>query len=298
MGTLQYATTFNNVLRELYGQLLTSVDLFNSNQDLKIINGKDIKIPVLSVSGYKDHTRGAGFNSGTYLNDYETKSLDHDRDIEFAIDPMDVDETNLVVSVGNIQNRFERTQAIPELDCYTYSKLYAEAKRVGAVIDNTVLTTANILDKIDSDIEAFADAGVPLERLIMYATSGVQKLIKNADKIEHTLDASKGAALDRRVYGVDDIGKIVSVPKSRFQTKFDFTDGYKTTAAGKQINYIIVDPEAQVSRVKYSYINVFTPGTDSRTADRYMYQNRRYNGTFGIDQLLKQGVRINAEAEA
>lgn len=298
MGTLQYATTFNNVLRELYGQLLTSVDLFNSNQDLKIINGKDIKIPVLSVSGYKDHTRGAGFNSGTYSNDYETKSLDHDRDIEFAIDPMDVDETNLVVSVGNIQNRFERTQAIPELDCYTYSKLYAEAKRVGAVIDNTVLTTANILDKIDSDIEAFADAGVPLERLIMYATSGVQKLIKNADKIERTLDVSKGAALDRRVYGVDDIGKIVSVPKSRFQTKFDFTDGYKTTAAGKQINYIIVDPEAQVSRVKYSYINVFTPGTDSRTADRYMYQNRRYNGTFGIDQLLKQGVRINAEAEA
>lgn len=298
MSTLQYATTFNNVLRELYGQLLTSVDLFNSNQDLKIINGKDIKIPVLSVSGYKDHTRGAGFNSGTYSNDYETKSLDHDRDIEFAIDPMDVDETNLVVSVGNIQNRFERTQAIPELDCYTYSKLYAEAKRVGAVIDNTALTTANILDKIDSDIEAFADAGVPLERLIMYATSGVQKLIKNADKIERTLDVSKGAALDRRVYGVDDIGKIVNVPKSRFMTKFDFTDGYKTTAAGKQINYIIVDPEAQVSRVKYSYINVFTPGTDSRTADRYMYQNRRYNGTFGIDQLLKQGVRINAEAEA
>ena len=31
-----------------------------------------------------------GYNGGTYANEFETKSLDHDRDIEFDIDPMDV----------------------------------------------------------------------------------------------------------------------------------------------------------------------------------------------------------------
>ena len=46
--------------------------------------------------------------------------------------------------------------------------------------------------------------------------------------------------------------------------------------------------------MKYSYIHLFEPGSDSRTADRYLYQNRRYNGTFGIDELLKAGCRINA----
>ena len=128
MAVLEYATIFSNVLRELYGQALTCDDLYHSNSDIQIINGKDIKIPKLSVSGYKDHTRGAGgFNSGIYSNGYETKNLDHDRDIEFAIDPIDVDETNMVVTIANIQTRFEKTQAIPELDCYTYSKLYTEA---------------------------------------------------------------------------------------------------------------------------------------------------------------------------
>ena len=296
MAVQEYAVTFSNVLKELYGQLLTSNDLFESNPDIQIVNAKDIKIPSLTVSGYKDHTRGSGFNAGTFTSDFETKTLTHDRDIEFAIDPMDIDETNLVVSIANLQNRFERTQAIPELDCFTYSKLYAEAVRVGVTVDNTVLTTANILDKIDTDIAAFAEAGVPLERLIMYATPGVQKIIKNAEGIERTLNADKSGAIDRRVYSIDDIRKIQGVPSSRFKTAYNFTDGYAVATAGKQINYMIVDPEAQVSRVKYSYIKVFTPGTDSRTADRYMYQNRRYNGTFGIDQLLAQGIRINAEA--
>lgn len=61
---------------------------------------------------------------------------------------------------------------------------------------------------------------------------------------------------------------------------FDFTNGCVADSSAKQIDYILIDPEAQVSRVKYSYINVYTPGSDSRTADNYIYQNRKVNGTF------------------
>ena len=177
MAVLEYATIFSNVLRELYGQELTCDDLYHSNSDIQIVNGKDIKIPKLSVSGYKDHTRGGSFNSGTYSNGYETKTLDHDRDIEFTVDPLDVDETNLVVTVSNIQNRFEKTQAIPELDSYTYSKIYTEAKRVNAKIKTTALTSANVLSDFDDNLEAFAEAGVPLDRVILYATPSYKKLL-------------------------------------------------------------------------------------------------------------------------
>jgi len=48
--------------------------------------------------------------------------------------------------------------------------------------------------------------------------------------------------------------------------------------------------------VKYSYINTFTPGHDSRTTDCYLYQNRRYNGTFALDQELEKACIINREA--
>lgn len=296
MAVLEYATIFSNVLRELYGQELTCDDLYHSNSDIQIVNGKDIKIPKLSVSGYKDHTRGAGgFNSGTYSNGYETKTLDHDRDVEFAIDPMDVDETNLVVSIGNIQQRFEKTQAIPELDCYTYSKIYSEAVRVGATIKTDALTAANVLSDFDDNLEAFSEAGVPLDRVIMYCTPTYKKLLKNADGIQRTLEISSAKGIDRRVRSLDDINKIKEVPSARLKSLFDFTNGCIADATAKQIDYILIDPEAQVSRNKYSYIKVFTPGTDSRTADNYMYQNRRFNGTFAIDELMKQGVIIHAE---
>ena len=297
MPALEYTTLFSNVLRELYGQELTCNDLYNSNSDIQIVNGKDIKIPKLSVSGYKDHTRGAGgFNTGTYSNGYETKTLDHDRDIEFAIDPLDVDETNLVVSIANIQKRFEKTQAIPELDCYTYSKLYAEGSRVGSTIKTTALTSANILSDFDDNLEAFAEAGVPLDRVILYCTPKYKKLLKNAEGIQRTLEMNGGGKVDRRVRSLDDIDKIKEVPSSRLKTLFNFTNGCIADETAKQINYILIDPEAQVSRNKYSYIKVFTPGTDSRTADNYMYQNRRFNGTFAIDELLKQGMIIHKEA--
>lgn len=298
MAELKYATVFSKHILDLYDIDLKSVKLFQSNEDIQIVKGKDIKLPKLSVGGYKDHNRTSmGFNTGSYSNDYETKQLDHDRDIEFAIDPMDVDETNQVVSIANVQKRFEKKQAIPELDCYTFSKLYSEAKRVGAHIDNTVLTKANVLQKFDEDMEALEDAGVPLSRCIMYCTSEYKTLLKNAEGVTRVLDVSKSNSLDRNIHSMEDLGEIVPVPKERFKTKYNFSDGYAVASDGVQINYIIVDPEAQVSRVKYSYINVFTPGHDSRTADKYLYQNRRFNGTFALDDMLRTSTRINAVAE-
>lgn len=296
MAVVEYATIFSNVLRELYAQDSKSYDLFQSNLDLQLFNGKYIKVPTLSVSGYKDHTRGSSFNAGSFTQNYETKSLDHDRDIEFIVDPMDVDESNLTASVANIQKRFDTTQAIPELDAYTFSKIYTEFVRVGGTVSTTALTAANVLSTLDADMQAMEDAGVPLDRVILYCTSAVKKLIKESSEVTRMLSAADGNGIDRRFKTIDDIQKIVTVPSNRFKTAFNFSNGFTPATAAKQINYILIDPEAQVSRNKYSYIKVFTPGHDSRTADNYLYQNRRYNGTFAIDELMPTGCKINADA--
>lgn len=293
-NTINYAEKFSPQLRELYGQESTCDALYHSNSDINVVGAKEIHIPVLSVSGYKDHNRNVlSFNGGTYTNDYETKTLDHDRDIEFAVDPMDVDETDEILSLANIHNRFERTQAIPERDAYTYSKLYAEAERVGSEIKTTTLTVENILSDFDTNLEILEDKGVPLDRLILFCTPTYKKLLKNAEGIQRTLDIKNGGGIDRRVHSVDDISNIVTVPSARFKTLYDFTDGWKAGVGAKQINYILIDPEAQVSRDKYSYIHFFTPSSDSRTADKYLYQNRKYNGTFAIDQLFVDGCIIS-----
>lgn len=300
MAVLNYVTQFSTRILDMYGHDLISDPLYHTNEDIKIVGAKDIKLPRLSVSGYKDHDRSTlGYNSGNYSNDFETKQLDHDRDIEFFVDPMDVDETNQIVAIANIQARFEKRQAIPELDCYTFSKLYTEAVRTGATIRTTPITTVNILADFDDNCEMFEDLGVPLSRCILFCTSAYRKTLKNAEGIQRVMAVNGGSdGIDRRVHSMDDLGEIRTVPLERFKTAYDFTDGYKADSTGKQINYILVDPEAQVSRVKYAYINTYTPGHDSRTADNYLYQNRRYNGTFALDQELKKACIINVEAGA
>lgn len=291
MAELKYADIFSQHIIDMYEQELKSNALFNSNGDIQITNGKQIKLPKLSVSGYKDHSRTSmGFNAGTYSNDYEVKVLDHDRDIEFAIDPLDIDETNMVVSIANIQKRFETTQAIPELDCYTFSKVYTEAVRAGASVSTTEITSANVINDFDERLAELEDAGVPLDRVVMYVTPAYKALLKEAFTRSYP-NGDKG--MDRRIHSIDDINTIITVPSARLKTAYNFTNGCVADTNAGQINYIMIDPEAQVSRVKYSYINVFTPGHDSRTADKYVYQNRKFNGTFALDPLMKVACKIN-----
>ena len=285
MAVYSYAEQFERELQQKYSRELVSYDLTNSNPGIKFINAQTIKLPRLTLSGYKDHSRTSmGFNAGTISNDWEPKKLMHDRDIEFALDPMDIDETNLVLEVANIQNVFEEEQAIPEKDSYRFSKLYAEAKTYaskGAVIDNTVLTATTILDWFDTQMEKMDDNAVPLEGRILYVTPAMNKLLKNASQIQRSINVnSNNGNIDRRVYSLDDV-KIIKVP----------------SASAKQINMILIHPSCVVSRDKYAYMKLFTPGTDSRTADKYVYQNRYYTDTFLIENKAC-GIAINAEAES
>lgn len=80
MAITEYAGKFSNVLRDLYGQELKSDALFHSNTDIQIMNGQFIKIPKMSVSGLKDHTRGGAYNTGSVTQSYQPAQLDHDRD--------------------------------------------------------------------------------------------------------------------------------------------------------------------------------------------------------------------------
>lgn len=300
MAVYDYAEMFTRQLAQKYERELISYDLTLSNQGIKFLNAQTIKIPRLTVSGYKDHNRSSiGFNTGSVSNDWEPKKLQHDRDIEIPIDPMDVDETNLVVEMANIQNIFEEEQAIPEKDSYRFSKLLTEATTYasnGAVVDENVLTKATILEWFDEKMARMDDNSVPQDGRILYLTSAMQKLIKEADGITRTFSVGTAGVIDRRVHTLDDV-IMKQVPSGRFKTKYNFTDGCVPAADAKQMNMILVHPSCVISRDKYAYMKVFTPGTDSRTADKYIYQNRYYTDTFLIERKAC-GLAINKEAGA
>lgn len=294
MAVYDYAEKFTNLLQQKYEKELCSDALTKSNTNITFINAQTIKLPRMALTGYKDHSRTPGFNAGSMSNDWEAKKLSHDRDIEFFVDPMDIDETNLTLSVANIQNTFETEQAIPEKDSYRFSKLHAELTTYNGSINTDIVDAANFLEIFDEEMSKMDEAGVPEEGRILYVTPTMRKIIKNADGIDRMISVSTPSNINRKVHSLDDV-TIKMVPASRMKTKYDFTEGCVAAADAKQINFILVHPSAVVCRDKYSYIKLFTPGTDSRTADGYLYQNRSYGDLFLLERKVP-GVAMNVEA--
>ena len=296
MAIYDYATTFTQLLQQKYAKELCSDALAQSNLGVKFINAQTIKLPRMAVTGYKDHTRTPGFNAGTLSNDWEAKKLEHDRDEEFWIDPMDIDETDLTLSVANIQNTFEREQAIPEKDSYRYSKLHAEMTRLSGRIDTTVITASNFLEAFDEEMSIMDEAGVPEEGRMLYVTPSMYKIIKEAEGIQRVMSVTTPSTINRNVHSLDNV-TIKMVPAARMKTKYDFTEGCTAAEDAKQINWILIHTSCVVCRDKYSYIKLFTPGTDSRTADGYLYQNRNYGDLFLLEKKV-EGCAMNVEAGA
>lgn len=296
MAVYDYAETFTNLLQQKYAKELCSDELTKSNPGVTFLNAQTIKLPRMTVSGYKDHTRTPGFNAGTLSNDWEPKKLEHDRDIEFFVDPMDIDETNLTLSVANIQNTFETEQAIPEKDSYRFSKLHSELTTYSGRIDTTVITAVNFLEAFDTEMAYMDEAGVPEEGRILYVTPSIRKIVKEAEGLQRMMTVTTPSTVNRNVHSLDDV-TIKMVPAARMKTKYDFTDGCVATADAQQINWILIHPSCVVCRDKYSYIKLFTPGTDSRTADGYLYQNRCYGDLFLLEKKV-EGCAVNVTATA
>lgn len=294
MAVYNYAEVFTNLLQQKYAKELCSDALTKSNLGVKFINAQTIKLPRMTVSGYKDHTRTPGFNAGTLTNDWEAKKLAHDRDIETWIDPMDIDETNLTLSVANIQNTFETEQAIPEKDSYRFSKLHTDLSTYSGTIDKTVVDASSFLGLFDELMAGMDEAGVPEEGRILYVTPSMNKIVKEAEGIQRVINVTTPSTINRNVHSLDNVSTKM-VPAARMKTIYDFTEGCKPGGSAKQINFILIHPSCVVCRDKYSYIKLFTPGTDSRTADGYLYQNRNYGDLFLLEKKVA-GCAMNVEA--
>jgi len=294
-NTVNYATQFERQLKQKYKRESLTADL--TTEKIKFINAKTVKIPYIEMGGFKDHGRNGGFNRQNVKNQFMSKELTHDRDVEYFIDAMDVDESNLALAAANITNTFEEEHAIPEEDCYRISKLYSDYKTLGKKADNTAPTTKNILSLYDKYMEEMDESEVPEEGRILYATPAIEKILKNAEDVQKifSLNAGNGNGFTRAVRALDDV-KIRKLPSSRMKTAYNFTDGCVPGTSAKQINMILVHPKSVLACDKHSYIKLWAPGSHTQ-GDGFLFQLRKYWDLFVIDTRV-DGIKINAEAEA
>lgn len=287
-----YVTSFLTQLEQKFSRELTSAALTTLNAIF--LGAKTIKIPRLDLGGYKDHGRSGGWNRQNIANDFELKVLQHDRNVEFYVDVMDVDETNQILSAANVTNVFVTEQAIPEMDKYRYSKIYAELTGLGKPVDNTALSPANVLHVYDTLMQNMDEAEVPLEGRVLYVTPVVHTMLKQAEEMQRIIQVTNNnGVIKRSVRKLDDVD-LIKVPSSRMKTAYDFTDGATEAVDAKQINMILIHPRAVLAPIKHSAIYLWPPGSHTG-GDGYLYQNRSYTDLFLIERKA-DGVQINAAA--
>lgn len=294
MPTLNYATQYQEALVQKFTKGASFGALYNTpnNNIIKWTGPKTIQIPSIKVGGYTDVDRNVvGGYTRRVDNSFEPKTLAHDREFRTLVDPVDIDETNMAVSIANITRVFVNEESIPEHDKYMASKLYSEFTGFGKTADVTALTAANVLGVFDTFMLEMDEAEVPQEGRILYVTPAVKKLLKEAEQIQRTLDI-KGAgenAINRNVYSLDDV-TIVTVPSSRMKTAYNFTSGAVADPTAKQINMILIHPLSVVAPQKYEFVDVDTPS--AATGGKYLYYERKYWDVFLL-QAKADGVKFN-----
>jgi hypothetical protein len=292
MAALNYAEVYQ---RALQGQKFTVgvkfSDLYNpsttSTSAFKYVDGQTIKIPVLTVTGMVDSTRDSiTAYSRKVDNAWETKTLSHDRTFQTLVDPADIDETNMALSIGNITSVFTTEELFPEMDKYMASKLYTDAATAGNISNAAVTTGAEVLAEFDSFMEALDEAEVPEEGRILYVTPAINTLLKGA--VDRRFDNQKD--LSRIIASLDNVKKVI-VPSSRMKEAYDFTLGAVAAAGADQINMILIHPKAVIAPVKIDQIYIDEPS--AKTGGKSLYFQRQYWDAFLLAEKA-DGCQINA----
>ena len=299
-NTNNYAERWNPELLEIQLQETLCSPFITSN--VKWLDAKTFHFTQMSTSGFKSHSRKGGWNSGEYVQTDVPFTCKHDRDIEFLVDKMDVDETNSTASIENVAKTFQQTQASPETDALFFSKVAAKAQATDGYHSETKLssyTKANVFEKLKAMIKAgklrrYRAKGA----LICYVNSDIMDLLEQSTaftrKIEVTTIADGGAGIETRITEIDGVPVMEVIDDERFYDKFDFdsedggfalvkkveaAEGVEAVTGSRKINVLIASPLTTKVVPKTESIYFFAPGAHTK-GDGYLYQHRALSDVF------------------
>lgn len=177
-----------------------------------------------------------------------------------------------------------------EMDAYTISRLYelwtsedaSDADKTAMVADTTALTVDTVLDVFDTMMVNMDEARVPANGRILYVTSQVMKLLKNAEGLTRNIDVENAnSSVNRIVSRLDEV-EIIAVPSTLMKTAYDFTAGWAVADGAAQINMFLVHPGAVITPVSYEFAQLDSPS--AVTEGKYIYFEESYEDVFILNK--------------
>lgn len=246
-------------------------------------NANEILIPKISMQGLGDYDRKSsnGYKDGAVTMELETKKFNYDRGRKFSVDAMDNEET-AGVAFGQLSAEFMRTQVVPELDAFRFSKMaeLAKTKKEEDIATGDALITA-----ITAGINALDEDEVPMDGRFLFVTPTLKTLIDNLDttKSRQVLDGLT----------------VVKVPQSRFYTTIDLktggsgeeVGGYAKDVSGKDLNFVLVHPSALIQFEKHVVPKIINP-EQNQDSDAWIFAFRAY-GLSEVYDNKKGGIYVS-----
>ena len=304
INTLQYSQQFQTVLDAQMLASATSAFMEANAGQVKYDGGDTVHIPEISMQGLAKYDRDEGFNQGSVTLKFNPYKMTQDRGRTFQLDSMDVNETNFVATAGTVMGEFQRTQVIPEIDSYRYSKIAALATAENKVTTGFTPAVATILEKLEAEITEIQDVVGEDEGLIVVMSTKLRTILNNADKFNRYLNVAefKNGSINTTVKSFNDI-PILGVPSARMKTAYVFNDGktanqqaggFKADTTAKDINWIIMPQRAPIAVSKTDKVRVFTPDVNQK-ADAWKIDYRKYHDLW-IPKNRFAAIRVNTGA--
>lgn len=304
INTLQYSQQFQTVLDAQMLASATSAFMEANAGQVKYDGGDTVHIPEISMQGLAKYDRDEGFNQGSVTLKFNPYKMTQDRGRTFQLDSMDVNETNFVATAGTVMGEFQRTQVIPEIDSYRYSKIAALATAENKVTTGFTPAVATILEKLEAEITEIQDVVGEDEGLIVVMSTKLRTILNNADKFNRYLNVAefKNGSINTTVKSFNDI-PILGVPSARMKSAYVFNDGktanqqaggFKADTGAKDINWIIMPQRAPIAVSKTDKVRVFTPDINQK-ADAWKIDYRKYHDLW-IPKNRFAAIRVNTGA--
>lgn len=290
-NVINYAEEWKDELLEVVIQGTLTSPFVTDN--VKWIGAKTFHFTSTATTGFKNHSRNGGWNRGVITQTDHPYTLEHDRDIEFLIDKLDVDESNLTASIEKIAANFVKTNAVPEIDARFYERV-SEAAINNSKADAKALNTYTASTIIGDIKGAIDEVRRYRNSLIVYIRTELMSLLETAlagkASIAWTSVSDLEFSIETRVASVDGVPVFEVIDLDRFATKFNYagdnggftksdvasvveTDTAWQKLAGKSLNILVASTETVFTVHKVVSIYYFAPGEHTE-GDGYLYQHR------------------------
>lgn len=297
----KYASIMQEKLDNMVVQQAAS-GWMESNASQVIYNGgKDIEIATLSTTGLKDYDRDNGFVKGALSLTYQKHTMTQDRGTTFLIDRMDNDETAFQLNATAAIAQFQKSQVIPEIDAYRYSKLAQIA--IAANQTKAAYTPAanTVLGQLLEDLAAIEDLYGEDADIVISMTGAVKRMLGMSAEFQRMVGLTdfKRGEINTKVQAIND-HPILAVPSARFKTKYQILDGkttgqeaggFKVDASALDINWLIAVRQAPLAINKTDKLRIFAPDVN-QTADAWKIDYRKYHDLW-VKKQQEKGLFVN-----